>query len=166
MDSEQTRTLPGGLAWLWFVTVAVFAVHNAEEYLRDLPSWASEHAPPWIAAVHSGQDGFGLAVGLLTLAALVVAVVATVIRPAWSAEVLVCFAIVLLVNAASHLALSVLSLSLMPGVLTSPLLVLLGGYLVLRLPRVRATWPTVLATVLVAVLATVGTLLVAGWLVT
>ena len=53
----------------------------------------------------------------------------------------------------------------MPGSFTSPLLVLLGAYLVLRLPRVRATWPTVLATVLVAVLATVGTLLLASWLV-
>lgn len=162
---ERAEAPPRALAWLWFVTVALFAVHNAEEYLRDLPAWAGEHAPPWIAAAHSGQAGFGLAVGLLTLAALVVAVVAAVLRPAWSTEVLVCFAFVLLVNAASHLALSVLSLSPMPGVFTSPLLVLLGAYLIMRLPRVRATWPTVLATALVAVLATVGTLVVAGWLV-
>lgn len=165
MDAQQTRTLPGGLPLWWFVTVAVFAGHNAEEYLRDLPAWASESAPPWIAAFHSGQAGFGVAAGLLTLAALVVAVLAAALRPAWSGEVLACFAFVLLVNAASHTALSVLTLSLMPGVFTSPLLVLLGAYLVLRLPRVRATWPTVLATVLVAVLATVGTLLLAGWLV-
>lgn len=168
MDAEPARTLPGlpgGLATWWFLTVAVFAVHNTEEYLRDLPGWAAEHAPPWIAAVHPGQAGFGLAVGLLTLTALLVTVVATTLRPVWSAEVLVCFTVVLLVNAASHLAMSALTSSAMPGVFTSPLLVVLGVFLVMRLPRVRATWPTVLATALVAVLATVGTLRLAGWLV-
>ncbi|WP_017582158.1 HXXEE domain-containing protein [Nocardiopsis valliformis] len=168
MDAEQHRIppgMPGGLAPWWYLTVAVFAVHNAEEYLRDLPGWAAEHAPPWIAAVHSGQPGFGLAVGLLTLAALLVAVLASTLRPTWSAEVLVCFAVVLLINAASHLAVSALTFSAMPGVFTSPLILVLGTFLVTRLPRVRATWSTVLATALVAVFATVGTLLLAGWLV-
>ena len=165
MDADQPRTLPGGPAPWWFLTVAVFAAHNAEEYLRDLPGWAAEHAPAWISAVHSGQAGFGVAAGLLTVAALVVAVVVVVRRPAWSSEVLVCFAVVLIINAANHLLMSALTLSLMPGVLTSPLLVLLGVYMFVRLPRVRATWPTVLATVLVAVLATVGTLVLAGQLV-
>jgi hypothetical protein len=37
MDAKQPRTLPGGLAPWWFLTMAVFAVHNAEEHLRDLP---------------------------------------------------------------------------------------------------------------------------------
>ena len=89
---------------------------------------------------------------------------ATVARPGWSTEVLVCFAFVLILNAGSHLAFSALTGTLMPGVLTAPLLMALGVYLVWRLPRVRATWPTVLVTVVVAVAATAGALLLGGLL--
>ncbi|GAA1461632.1 hypothetical protein NE857_15185 [Nocardiopsis exhalans] len=115
--------------------------------------------------MRSGQAGFGVAVGLLTLAALLAAVLAAALQPAWGAGALVCFAVVLLVNSASHLAMSALTFSAIPGVLTSPLLVVLGAFPVIRLPGVRATRPTVLATALVAVFATAGTLLLAGWLV-
>ena len=152
------------LAGLWWLTVAVFALHNAEEYLRDLPAWADAHAPAWIASVHGDQVGNGIAVAVLTGAALILAVVALSARPAWSSEVLVCFAFVLIVNAVSHLAMSALSRTLMPGVVTAPLLLLLGVYLVWRLPTIRATWPTVLVTAAVAVAAVVGALLLGGWL--
>ncbi|HJE57134.1 MAG TPA: HXXEE domain-containing protein [Nocardiopsis listeri] len=161
---EQTEVPSRVLAGLWWLTVAVFALHNAEEYLRDLPAWALVHAPAGIASAHGGQAGFGIAAALLTVAALVVAGQATVARPGWSTEVLVCFAFVLILNAGSHLAFSALTGTLMPGVLTAPLLMALGVYLVWRLPRVRATWPTVLVTVVVAVAATAGALLLGGLL--
>ncbi|ASO21704.1 hypothetical protein AHOG_20435 [Actinoalloteichus hoggarensis] len=153
----------GRLAWCWAWAVVSFALHNAEEWLGDLPAWSvAQPALPWSVPVESSA-AFGLAVAMLTVAVALAGVVAVVTRASWSAETLSCFAIVLLINVVSHVALSLATWSLMPGVLTGVALLLPAALVILRvLPRVRLNLPTTLWTAAAAVAATLGALWVAG----
>ncbi|HEY6739713.1 MAG TPA: HXXEE domain-containing protein [Actinopolymorphaceae bacterium] len=120
---------------------------------------------PWfpLRALHGDQTTFTLALGLVTLAVVVLAAVAVGLRPRWSAEVLVCLGCALLLNAASHLMLSLVSWSLMPGAITSAVVLLPVGIGIIRLlPSFRWT-PTAVVVIALAMLGTVlGSLLLAA----
>lgn len=136
---------PRRLALLWCVLVLALAVHNLEEVALDLPRWAADHPFLPSAVLHGDQAQFGLAVLIVTSVVAVIGGIAIVRRPAWSGEVLSCLAHVLLINATSHIAVSAVSWSVMPGLVTGVVLLLPIGLLVVRsLPPVRWTRANVL----------------------
>lgn len=151
------------LALLWCVVVVALAVHNAEELARDLPGWQADR--PWLpgGALYGDQAQFAVALAIVTGVAVVLAVVAVSTRAAWSASVLVCVGYALLVNAAGHVLLSIASWSLMPGVLTSVVVLTPVAVLLTRaLPPVRWTISAALVTLVAALGLVVGSLAIAA----
>lgn len=105
-------------AQAWAASLAL-ALHNAEEVALDLPAWADAH--PQIAAFNwsSGSDAFSIAALIIVLLAGGLALWVQ-LRPAtWMRHALRILALVMLINAASHMALSLYTASLMPGVISA-----------------------------------------------
>lgn len=151
------------LAGLWVAAVAALALHNAEEWLLDLTGWIADH--PWLPgrSLHGDQAQFALALLIVTAIVLVIAVIAVVAKPKWSAEVLVCVAYALIINAVSHLVVSAASWSLMPGAITGTLVLLPLGVIVVRsLPPVPWTVASVVITVIAALAVVFGSLALAA----
>lgn len=106
---------------LWVAAILAFALHAGEEALSGLPQWATVHPlVPWMASMLSG-DRFILVAGALTLVVLAVGGYAVAVRPGWSGLLLRVLAWVMLANAASHVVLSILTMSYMPGLVTAVL---------------------------------------------
>lgn len=110
--------------WSWVALISALGLHNAEEWIRDLPTWsaASTIVLEFLAAdVHRG---FGLALALVTLVPAIGAIVirraAPMTEPMW----LAILAWVLIVNALWHVVLSLVTWTLMPGVVTAIALLL------------------------------------------
>lgn len=164
---ETPAPTQGRLTTLWVLMVVALALHNLEEWLLDMADWMSEH--PWLPgrSLHGDPTQFALALMIVTVVILLIAVVAVVFQPDWSAEVLTCLSYALMINAASHLGLSVLSASLMPGAITGVLILIpLGLFTVRSLPRVRWKVSTVAMTVIAAAGVVFGSLWLAGLLTT
>lgn len=103
----------------FWVAAFALALHNAEEVWRDLPAWADAH--PATAAFNWSSDSgaFATIAGLIVFAVVGLALAAQ-FRPApWMAPLLRALSIVMLLNAASHIGLSLYTGSLMPGVITA-----------------------------------------------
>lgn len=165
MDSASTEVPTHGrrLAALWAATVSALALHNAEEWLLGLTGWIVEH--PWMPGkpLHGDQAQYGLALALVTVVVLTIAVIAVVSKARWSAEVLACVAYALMINAGSHLVISVASWSLMPGAISGALVLLPLGLIIVRmLPPVRWTTSAVAMTAIAAVTVVMGSLLLAA----
>lgn len=121
MDEDALPPIPYRRAWM--AAAAAFLVHNVEEVVLDLPVWSAAHPIlPWLNWMEQ-PGAFPLAVGVLSLAVGSGAIYAIATGPSWSGWALACFAIVILINAASHVALSVMTSSLMPGVFTAGLVI-------------------------------------------
>lgn len=107
----------------WMAWIAAFLAHNAEEVASDLPAWSERQTLiPWLGWM--GPPGaFTAAVTILSLVAGAVTLYAIATGPRWSGLVLGILAIIMLVNAATHIALSVATGTLMPGVATAALVV-------------------------------------------
>ncbi|MFE7504394.1 HXXEE domain-containing protein [Promicromonospora sp. NPDC057488] len=151
------------LGLFWCLVAMALAVHNAEELARDLPGWQADR--PWLpgAALYGDQGQFAVALAIVTGAALVLAVVAVTTRATWSAPVLVCVSYALLVNAAGHVLLSIVCWSLMPGVLTSVVVLApVAVFLTRALPPVRWTISAALVTLVAALGLVVGSLAIAA----
>ncbi|GAB3213616.1 HXXEE domain-containing protein [Marinactinospora thermotolerans] len=143
---------------LWPLLTVAFALHNLEEYLADLPAWASVPGR-FPGGFPVSTPAFGSALLLLTLAFAALAAFAVLRRPAWSGAALACAALALLLNAVSHVLVSLLVWSVMPG-LVSALLVLAPVCLSsLRSPPrgTVSTW-TVVGAVLLALLVPAASL--------
>lgn len=162
-DKKSTEVSERWLAMLWVATVSAVVVHNTEEWLFNMTGWIADH--PWLPgrSLHGDQSEFTVALTIVTVTVLLVAGGAVVIRPRWSAEVLVCVAYALMFNGATHAVVSLLSWSFMPGVITGVLVLLPCGVLVIRtLPPVRWTISSVTVTVIAAVGITAGAFAVAS----
>lgn len=72
------------------MTIIAVALHNAEEWLLGMTGWVAAH--PWMPGrfLHGNQQQFGLALVIVTVAVLVIGVIAVSTRARWSAETLVC----------------------------------------------------------------------------
>jgi len=149
----------------WLVLIAAPALHNAEEWTRDLPAWSSAYAslPHFISAyVHSG---FSLALIIATILPVIAAIVirraAPQTEPAW----LVLFAWALIANAAWHAVLSVFTWTLMPGIFTAVMLLAPTSlYVLSTMPSQQRSGRIVLWAVPVMVIVTIATLTVAAFL--
>lgn len=140
-------------------------LHNAEEWLLGMTGWIAAH--PWLPgrALHGDHAQFALVLAVVTAAVLAIAVTAVAARPRWSAEVLVCVACALMVTGGSHAALSLLSWSPMPGVISGVVVLLpLGALVVHLLPPVRWTASTIALTAVAAVGITAGAFALASLL--
>ena len=151
------------LAGLWMLTVAALALHNAEEWWLRLTEWIADHR--WMpgGALHGDQAQYGLALIIVTVAVLAIATVAVVTRAAWSSEVLVCVSYALIINAASHLVLSLATWDLMPGTISGILLLVpLGLFVIHTLPPVPWSVWSAVTIALAAIGIVLGSLLLAA----
>jgi hypothetical protein len=119
--------------WDWPLAWAAFLLHNAEEVVFGLPAWSAAHAQVgWIAIAMPPQR---FVIAVIALSVIVTALALWgMLRPGiWPQRVLRLFAIIMLANAASHLALSLWSDSVMPGLWTALLLLVpVMGRIVVR----------------------------------
>lgn len=121
MNEDAPSPIPYRRAWM--AAVSAFLVHNIEEIVLDLPRWSAAHpALPWLAWMEQ-PGAFTLAVGVLSLAVGLCAIYAIATGPSWSGRALAIFSSIMLLNAASHVALSVMTSSPMPGVVTALLVI-------------------------------------------
>lgn len=151
------------LAALWAAAVGALAVHNAEEWFFGLTGWIAKH--PWMPGrfLHGDQAQFGIALLIVTAAVFAIAVIAVASKAKWSADTLTCVAYALIINAGSHIAISVASWSLMPGVISSVIVLLPLGLIIVRtLPPMRWTPSAVVTTVIAALAIVMGSLLTAA----
>ncbi|MEU3273066.1 HXXEE domain-containing protein [Saccharomonospora sp. NPDC006951] len=156
-DRAATKVNDRRLALLWLAMAGAVVLHNVEEWLLDMTGWIAAH--PWLPgrAWHGDREEFAVVLAIVTAAVLAIAAAAVAIRPGWSAEVLACVAYALMVNGASHVVLSLLSWSPMPGVFSGiVVLAPLGALVVHLLPPVRWTVATIAMTVIAAVGITAG----------
>ena len=108
----------------WAAAFLALLIHNAEELLLNLPAWAAAQ-PQWRWAAGVMPEGrFQAVVMVLTLLALLLAIVGTVRPTRWTEALLLLLAGVMLFNAATHIVVSLLARAAMPGVVTSVVLVL------------------------------------------
>ncbi|TGD30595.1 HXXEE domain-containing protein [Brevibacterium sp. S22] len=146
-----------GQTMLWLAVAVSVVVHNTEEWLLDMSGWIAAH--PWFpgSSLHGDRSEFGLVLALVAGAVVALALFAIIVRPTWSAEVLVCVAYALIANAVSHSVFSLLSWSVMPGLISGlALLVPLSLMIVRLVPPVQWRISTVILTVLVASGITAG----------
>lgn len=152
---------------LWALAVGALVLHNAEELLFGLTGWIAEH--PWMPgrALHGDQAQFAIALAIVTAAVLAIAIVAVTTRAGWSTGALLSVAWALIINAGSHLMMSAMSWSLMPGTVSGALVLLPLGLLIARtLPPMRWTTMSVLMTVVAAAMLVFGSLVIAAALTT
>ena len=148
---------------LWVLTVSAVALHNVEEWLLGLTGWIADH--PWLPGrfLHGNHVQFAIALAMVTAVVLVIALIAVATRARWSEGVLVSVAYALMINAGSHLVLSVLSWSLMPGTFSAALLLLPLGLLIERsLPVVHWTATSLVLTIVATVGLVIGSLAAAA----
>lgn len=152
---------------LWALAVGALVLHNAEELLLGLTGWIAAH--PWMPgrALHGDQAQFAIALAIVTAAVLAVAIVAVTTRAEWSTGALLSVAWALIINTGSHLMMSAMSWSLMPGTVSGALVLLPLGLLITRtLPPMRWTTMSVLMTVVAAAMLVFGSLVIAAALTT
>lgn len=151
------------LATLWIATAGAVVLHNIEEWLFDMTGWVAAHPGLPGRALHGDQAQFEVALVIVTAPVLILAATAVAFRPRWSAEALVYVAHAIVINGASHVLLSILTWSLMPGVITGVIMLLPVGALVIHvLPSPRWTMSSVIMTVVAAVGIAVGALALAS----
>lgn len=152
-------------AALWAMTIAALMVHNVEEGTLGLNRWLT--AQPWFPsqALHLSDGQFTAALVILTVIVGLLAVISVLLPPRWGVEALTAIAYALIVNAVSHIMVSFVTWSLMPGVATSVLVLLPVNIAVLRrLPTTRWTTASVVVTALLALALLLGTLVPAQYL--
>lgn len=122
MDEDALPPIPYRRAWM--AAAAAFLIHNVEETTLDLPGWSVAHPVlTWFGWME--QPGlFSIAVGIMSLAVGCGAIYAIATGPSWSGWVLHLFAFVMLLNALGHISISLMTSSLMPGVITAVLVIL------------------------------------------
>lgn len=148
---------------LWALGFGGLALHNLEEGLFGLTRWMAGHA--WLPGrvLHGDGTQFAIALVLVTTVVLVVAVLAVTTRARWGVGALAGIAYAFLINAGSHIVLSVASWSLMPGTVSAALVLLPVGLLLLRsLPATPWSTASVVATVGAALGLMMGSLVLAA----
>lgn len=104
---------------LWSTAFIAFSLHNVEELWLGLPYWnAQQPSLRWMAVIMPPRR-FVLSVFILTGLVGLIAVIATWLSQKVSIIILHIFAWIMLLNAASHVMLSGLTQSLMPGSVTA-----------------------------------------------
>lgn len=113
----------------WFTFIAIFAAHNAEEVIGNLPAWAREHG---VFDPFTDRWVFVLVVLLLTLVASATGYILEQRQSRKSAMVLQIFCWVMITNAVWHLGASVYTGSVMPGAISAVVMLPVFGWLVIR----------------------------------
>ncbi|MDM7851275.1 HXXEE domain-containing protein [Pseudochrobactrum kiredjianiae] len=113
---KQTKS---SLQILWGVAFIAFALHNFEELWCGLPYWsARQSSSTWMAAIMPPQR-FVVSIAILTVLIMLIAVVSIWLSEKSSIIILRIFAWTMMLNATSHVIISGLTQSLMPGVVTA-----------------------------------------------
>lgn len=117
MSDDGDFSIPHRRAWT--AAAAAVLVHNAEESFLGLPGWVIAHPVlPWLDWMAS-PGAFDVGVAVVSLAVGLLALYAIATGPTWSRFALRALAVVMLINAASHVGLSLVTASVMPGSVTA-----------------------------------------------
>ena len=135
MSDDADFAIPHRRAWT--AAAAAVLTHNAEESVYDLPGWAATHPVlPWLDWMAS-PGAFDIGVAVVSLAVGMLALYAIATGPSWSRLALRVLALVMLINAASHVGLSLATASVMPGSVTALFLLMPVMAVVLWITRHR-----------------------------
>lgn len=109
---------------LWSAAFAAFTLHNIEELWFDLPRWSMQQPSlMWMAAIMPPQR-FVHSIIVLSCLVILLATVSAWLSRKVRIMLLRLFAWIMVLNALSHMVLSGLTRSLMPGVLTAVVVIL------------------------------------------
>ena len=129
-------TGPGHPARLWIAIFTLFELHNAEEIVRDLPTWGRAHMPG-LAGLTLGRPGFAAVIAVLS--AVLFAIAWTFRNKAGATRRLqMLFLAVMLAVFVWHIAISIHTRSLQPGVVTAAAFLPVYAWMLARLRRVTA----------------------------
>lgn len=124
--TEDVRTLTK----YWIIFIVTFAVHNAEEAVRNLPEWAKAHN---VFDPFASRTTFAAAVIVLTVAAAVTGYILERHKSRKSAVVLMIFCGIMIANALWHLCVSLYVGSVMPGAVSSIVMLPVFGWLTIKI---------------------------------
>lgn len=124
----------------WLLFLVVFAIHNAEEAIFGMPEWLANYG---FFLVTTEYESIAIIINyslllILTIAAAVVAYLLEKRQSQQSALYLEIFAYIMLINAFSHIGLSLYTDSIMPGLVTSVVLLLpICGYIIVWIRKMK-----------------------------
>ena len=123
-------------ARLWIAIFALFELHNAEEIVRDLPAWGRAHMPG-LTGLTLGRSGFAAVFAVLSA---VLFTIAWAFRNKAGAtrRLQMLFLAVMLAVFVWHIAISIHTRSLQPGVVTAAAFLPVYAWMLARLRRVAA----------------------------
>lgn len=113
----------------WIAFIAIFAVHNAEEVMCNLPAWTKAHG---VFDPFADRATFALAVITLTVAAIVAGYILEHRKSRRSAVVLQILCWIMIANALWHIGISLYVGSVMPGAISALVMLPLLGWLILK----------------------------------
>ncbi len=119
--------------WLWLPIFVLFTLHNLEEIAFDLPAWGRAHGFD-LPTTALDQSGFALVVAALS-AALFTLAFALRLRPRATRATLLAFLGVMVLNFLMHIAASIRTLSVQPGVITAIVLLPVYAWLIRKVWR-------------------------------
>ena len=122
-------------ARLWLPVLALFSLHNIEEIGLDLPAWGRAHGFV-LPTTALDRTGFALLIAGLTLAVIALAY-ALRASARFTRLALLGFLGAMALNFVQHIALSLVTTSVQPGVISAVLLMPVFGWLFLRAWRLR-----------------------------
>lgn len=117
----------------WIIFIAVFAVHNAEEVIRNLPEWARAHG---VFDPFAGRGVFAMVVIVLTVAASIIGYILEHRKSYRSPDVLRILCWIMIANAIWHVGISLQHGSAMPGAISAIIMLPVFGWLVIRIRKV------------------------------
>lgn len=120
----------------WFTFIVIFAAHNAEEVIQNLPEWARLHG---VFDPFTDRAGFTLAVIALTAAASITGYILERHTSRKSAKVLQVFCWIMIANAIWHLGVSLYFDSVMPGVISAIFMLPVLGRLIIKMRKLASS---------------------------
>lgn len=124
----------------WLLFLVTFAIHNAEEAIFRMPEWLATHG---FFPIPTEYETVAIIINyslllILTIAAAIVAYLLEKKQTPKSASYLEIFAYIMLINAFSHIGLSLYIGGIMPGLVTSVVLLLpVCGYIVVQMRKMK-----------------------------
>ena len=120
----------------WIPVFALFELHNAEEIVRDLPAWGRAHMPG-LTGLTLGRPGFAAVIAVLSAVLFAIAW-AFRDRARATRRLQMLFLAVMMAVFVWHIAISIHTRSLQPGVVTAAVFLPLYALMLYRLRRTPA----------------------------
>lgn len=118
----------------WTAFIIIFAIHNTEEVLNNLPEWAHAHG---VFSPFTDRATFTFIVILLTGIASIAGYILEYRKARKSATILQIFCWIMVVNSIWHVSVSLQQGSIMPGAISAVVVLPVCGWIAVRARRLR-----------------------------